>query len=193
MILDYLRHFDQASFLVVYNFFDSQPFLEALAFYVARYAILVYFLVVIGLFVWPGKDKERVRRKKVVVYVLICLALAFLADEVINLLKVRHRPFVTFSGQVVKLDVIQDLTSFPSTHTIFVFAIAVSLWLSDLKKFAGPLIVLAIVLGLSRIAVGVHYPFDILGGAILGIVIPVIVHHQGSWFKQKLLNHRELL
>lgn len=193
MILDFLRHLDQTSFLLIYNFFDARPFLEALAFYTARYAILVYFVIVVGLFVWPGKDREKVKRKKVVVYVLICLALAFLADEVINLLKVRHRPFVTFPNKVVELDVIQDLTSFPSTHTIFVFAIAVSLWLSDLRKVAAPLIVLAIALGLSRIAVGVHYPFDILGGAILGVAIPIFVHHQGSWFKQKLLNHRELL
>ncbi|GAH13048.1 unnamed protein product, partial [marine sediment metagenome] len=89
--------------------------------------------------------------------------------------------------------VVQDLTSFPSTHTIFVFSVAISLWLSSLKKLAWPLFILAILIGLSRIAVGVHYPFDIIGGAIIGIIIPIFIHHEGSWFKKKLLNHRKLL
>ena len=62
-----------------------------------------------------------------------------------------------------------------------------------LKKIALPLMIFAFALGFSRIAVGVHYPFDILAGAFLGIVIPILVHREGGWFKQKLLNHRNLL
>lgn len=193
MVIDYFRHLDQQTFLAIYNYVDSIAWLDSLSFYIARYGIIIYLLIIVALFFWPAEEKKRIQYKKAVVYVLLCLAIAFLADEVINLLKVRNRPFATFPEQVAKLNVIQDLTSFPSTHTIFVFAVAVSLWLSNLKKLALPLIILAFALGLSRIGVGVHYPFDILGGAILGVLIPILVHHEGGWFKQKLLNHRNLL
>ncbi len=192
-MIEYFRYLDQQTFLAIYDYVDQIPWLEIVTFYLARYGILLYLLVLAFLFWWPVDEKGKIQHKKAVVYVLLCLAITFLADEVINLLKVRHRPFVTFPEQIAKLNVIQDLTSFPSTHTIFVFAIAVSLWLSDLKKIALPLMIFAFALGFSRIAVGVHYPFDILAGALLGIVIPILVHHEGGWFKQKLLNHRNLL
>jgi len=188
----FLRHIDQETFLAIYRYVDATPWLNVLCFYIARYGIIVYLLVIVALFFWPADERKRIQYKKAVVYILLCLAIAFLADEVVNLLKVRHRPFVTFPKQIAKVNVIQDLTSFPSTHTIFVFAVGVSLWLSNLKRLALPLIVLAIALGLSRVGVGVHYPLDVLGGAILGIIIPILIHHQGSWFKQKLLNHQDM-
>jgi len=194
MLLDYLRHIDQQTFLSIYSYVDAIPWLEQLGFYIARYGILIPLLVMVALFYWPAKDEDtRIKFKKAVVYVMLCLAVAFLADEVINLLKTRYRPFVTFPAQVAKLNVVQDLTSFPSTHTIFVFAISISLWLSSLRKIAWPLLALAILIGLSRVAVGVHYPFDIIGGAIIGVIIPIFIHHEGSWFKKKLLNNKKLL
>jgi undecaprenyl-diphosphatase len=192
IFLNILRHFDQQAFLAIYYFVDNNFWLESFAFYIARYGIVIYFLVLALLFWWPVKGQQQYRNKKAVVYVLICLAIAFLVDEMANLLKTRHRPFVSFPEEVAKLNVIQDLTSFPSTHTIFVFAMAVSLWLSEYRKIALPLIIFAFVLGFSRIAVGVHYPFDILGGIVLGVVIPILIHYQGGWFKEKLLNHRDL-
>lgn len=64
-----------------------------------------------------------------------------------------------------------DLVSFPSGHTISAFAIATLLILGlQLRRWqlAGAL-VLACLIGLSRIAVGAHWPLDVLGGAFLGI------------------------
>jgi len=194
MLFDYLRYIDQQTFLTVYNYVDAIPWLGQLGFYFAKYGILIPLLAMVALFYWPAKDEDtQIKFKKAVVYVMLCLAVAFLADEIINLLKTRYRPFVTFPDQVAKLNVVQDLTSFPSTHTIFVFSIVVSLWLSNLKKLAWPLLILAILIGLGRIVVGVHYPFDIIGGAIIGVIIPIFIHYKGGWFKKKLLNHQELL
>jgi len=191
-MLELLRHIDQQTFLAVYDFINSIAWLESLSFYIARYGILVFILVIIYIYYRPGSDQQKIRDKKAILYLMLSLALAFLADEVINLLKVRHRPFVSFPNQVAKLNVIQDLTSFPSTHTIFVFAISVSLWLSEFKRCAVPLFFLSILIGLSRIGVGVHYPFDILGGVVLGVIIPIYVHHERSWLRKKLFR-KEML
>jgi undecaprenyl-diphosphatase len=192
MIVDFLRHIDQQSFLAIYSYVDQVGWLGELSYYMARYGILIFIFLILYIYYRPGSDQQKISDKKAILYLLLSLALAFLADEVINLLKVRHRPFVTFPNQVAKLDVIQDLTSFPSTHTIFVFAISISLWLSNFKKIAIPLFIVSIFIGLSRIGVGVHYPFDIVGGVILGVIIPIYVHHERGWIKRKLIKKEKL-
>jgi undecaprenyl-diphosphatase len=60
--------------------------------------------------------------------------------------------------------------SFPSTHTTLAFAMAYILSREEPKLrrvFYG----LAILISLSRIYLGVHYPFDVLSGVILGLAI----------------------
>lgn len=57
--------------------------------------------------------------------------------------------------------------SFPSGHTITAFASATALALF-LPRWRVPLLLLATLVGLSRLAVGAHYPSDVLAGAALG-------------------------
>jgi len=65
--------------------------------------------------------------------------------------------------------------SFPSDHTILFCSICVSFCL--IKRSWGSLwIVLAALVGVSRIWVGVHYPADVLAGAIISIIVAVLVY-----------------
>ena len=60
--------------------------------------------------------------------------------------------------------------AFPSGHTTTAFACATVLaWASP--RLAVPVFVLAAVIGFSRIYVGVHWPLDVLGGAVLGMLV----------------------
>jgi undecaprenyl-diphosphatase len=60
--------------------------------------------------------------------------------------------------------------SFPSGHAATSFACAALLaWLTPLPKAA--LFVLAALIAFSRVYVGVHYPLDVLGGALLGLAV----------------------
>lgn len=61
--------------------------------------------------------------------------------------------------------------SFPSGHTAAGFCAACVFFRTLPKKAGIPLILLASVIAVSRIYVGVHYPTDILGGLISGIVL----------------------
>ncbi|MCE9559950.1 MAG: phosphatase PAP2 family protein [Armatimonadetes bacterium] len=76
--------------------------------------------------------------------------------------------------------------SFPSGHTMGSMTLAVSLWLclrgSDWEWLGKAAIGWAILVGISRIYVGVHYPTDVLGGAILGTLVAVLVT---PWFARK--------
>ena len=60
--------------------------------------------------------------------------------------------------------------SFPSGHATTSFACATVLALL-LPRLRVPLFLLAAAVAWSRVYVGVHYPLDVLGGAVLGVAI----------------------
>lgn len=86
-----------------------------------------------------------------------------------NILKI-NRPFVT--EQLIPI--YRDTGySFPSSHMAVFTALAVCMFLIDRR--AGIFFsIIAILIGISRIVIGVHYPIDILGGLIVGLVISLI-------------------
>lgn len=64
--------------------------------------------------------------------------------------------------------------SFPSGHTTFIFALAVGVWYVH-RPLAYVLAALGLLIGLARVASGVHYPSDIVGGAVVGTFVAVLV------------------
>lgn len=59
-------------------------------------------------------------------------------------------------------------SSFPSGHAIFVFTLS-ALVFSRHKKLGIALFALSVAVGIARVFAGVHWPLDIVGGAIFGI------------------------
>ena len=86
----------------------------------------------------------------------------------------RARPWLDWP--IVPLVTEKDPNSFPSGHTCAAFA-AGMIWLRTLPWRWGRVaaVVLAALMGLSRLYVGVHYPTDVLVGAIIGALCALVI------------------
>lgn len=80
--------------------------------------------------------------------------------------------------------------SFPSSHAANIFA-AASFLGYKYKRFMPVILSIAALVGFSRIYVGVHYPLDVLGGAILGALcaaIFLVIEERTTRFIEKRRN-----
>lgn len=95
-----------------------------------------------------------------------------LAEGISYALKIgikRDRPFVTYPNDITQRTDVGPL-SFPSGHTTAAFATATALSLSTKKwQVIVPSYLYAGFVGYSRMRLGVHYPSDVLAGALIGI------------------------
>ena len=64
--------------------------------------------------------------------------------------------------------------SFPSGHTTAAFAAMVPLFLLGRKKLSWLALVFAVLMGISRIYLMVHYPSDVLGGILVGSIAGIL-------------------
>ncbi|MDR2708923.1 MAG: phosphatase PAP2 family protein [Elusimicrobiota bacterium] len=107
-----------------------------------------------------------------ILFALLLLALLF-SSFVSHLIKEyihRPRPMAVFSIFDVKSFYEYGIkNSFPSGHSISAFSMCFFVFLV-LKKYRIFFLVLAIFVGFERIYVGMHFPFDVLIGALMGIV-----------------------
>ncbi|MBQ8109930.1 MAG: phosphatase PAP2 family protein [Clostridia bacterium] len=80
----------------------------------------------------------------------------------------RIRPYEVIPGLNCIVGLAKDY-SFPSGHTTNSLACAWVLFRRAPKKWGVSALVLAILISLSRLYVGIHYPTDVIGGAVIGI------------------------
>ena len=88
---------------------------------------------------------------------------------------------------------LEDDLSFPSGHTSMNFAIftaLVTVLVKDKKKWAWLLMIIPAIVGISRIIRCVHYPSDVLGGMIIGIIAGLIGYLMVTKVIPAILNRR---
>lgn len=107
-------------------------------------------------------------KSKKVLPLLLGPAFALIVVQVIRYFYVRPRPFVAFDIESLIPHAANG--SLPSMHAVSAFVIAMAIWCVN-KNIGKYVLILAVITGMSRVMVGVHYPLDIVTGALLGVLI----------------------
>lgn len=103
------------------------------------------------------------------------LFVRFVLAKAFYLLFFRYRPFVLYEKTHLLLPFNSGMTSFPSGHASFYFALSTIIY--GYHKKAGTLFFIgSSLISLSRVFMGIHWPSDILAGAILGILMGLVLN-----------------
>lgn len=136
-------------------------------------------------------------------WVGISLGTALSLSGIITNLIIKHlvnrpRPYTMIEGLVPEGKIPSD-ASFPSGHTALGFVVATVFlltlpWIMEKKRamvISVIFIVLAVLVGFSRLYLGVHYPTDVLAGMLLGIVYGIVAKMVVGKIRERFLEKRE--
>ena len=154
-------------FHLLNNLAGQSPIADGIIVFFASY--LAYILVIV--FAVLALFSSYTKREKLYIFAVAAAATLiarFGVAELIRLFYHRPRPFL------VEHPVHQLLTdpawSFPSGHATFFFALAMVAYLYN-KKWGVFFFIAAALVTVGRAAAGVHYPSDIIGGALVGVLV----------------------
>ncbi|HUZ92755.1 MAG TPA: phosphatase PAP2 family protein [Candidatus Paceibacterota bacterium] len=162
-------NFNQSVFDLIYGFAHRSVFLDAAGVFFAND---LPYLLVLGFLIFAFRQKGS--RMKFLVFAEGALAVILargIVDEVIRFFYHHLRP----EGALGITPLIaENGYSFPSGHASFFFALSMVIFFYS-RRLGAWYFVLSATNGFARIFVGVHWPLDILGGIVTGIVCGIIV------------------
>jgi undecaprenyl-diphosphatase len=123
-------------------------------------ALWILLIIAIGV-------KFKSLRQNVYLALVSALVSRGIVVEVLKRIFNRPRPYEIIANLHQLVADTEHGMSFPSGHTVIYFSLAFAFWRT---KYFWPFFVLAIIGSLARVFVGVHYPADIIVGAIIGII-----------------------
>lgn len=133
------------------------------------YVLIIVFLILVLSASYSGREKLLVLLETAAA----TLIARFGITELIRLFYHRPRPFVTLD--VYQL-IPQTSWAFPSGHATFFFALSTAAYIYN-KRWGIAFYLATLLMTASRVAAGVHYPSDILGGALIGIAVTYAVFY----------------
>ncbi|MCJ7479093.1 MAG: phosphatase PAP2 family protein [Candidatus Nanohaloarchaeota archaeon QJJ-7] len=138
-----------------------QPLLDEIAVSITALGSPVFVLVTVA-------SLYLFREKEASLIVLSGAVVAGILEKSINLLVARPRPDLPYLFESAGMG-----SSFPSGHATIAFLLATVLY----REYGRPafLFTLAGLVAVSRLYIGVHYPSDVIAGALLGAGTGVLV------------------
>ena len=193
-----MNSIDLNIFQIINQFALKWFWLDVLAIFFAKYFghLLIFFLLLLLV-------KNLKKHWRMVIQAFLAAILARLV--IVNLIRwifPRARPFVENNVNLL-LDAAKE-NSFPSGHAAFYFAIAIVVFLSLKKVYtvsnrkfwygAGFLFFTgAFLISIARVFSGIHWPSDILAGALVGIFSGWLIYKISDRFSRFLtLDKKEI-
>lgn len=145
------------------------PTLDKFMSFIAQYGLELYaFLFVVAWFALP---KPEGNRRHALIVAGFSGILALLINVLISHVWFRPRPFVSLSkGSFTQLIPHSIDASFPSDHVSGSFAFAAGSWKNAERWVSYSFTILAILVAIARVYTGVHWPTDVIAGAIVGLL-----------------------
>lgn len=112
-------------------------------------------------------------RKAGIIVAAALLVDLILCNLILKNLVARVRPYDVNTAIAILIKKPLDF-SFPSGHTAASFAAMTALFLAKMKKAWIAALILAVLIAFSRLYFYVHYPTDVLGGIVVGILSGVL-------------------
>jgi undecaprenyl-diphosphatase len=137
-------------------------------------AELLFLAMLVIAFVFAGGHR-RAHTRRAAVAAGLSAGLGLAAAQVITRIVDRPRPFVAHPHAVHLFSQHAADSGFPSDHATAAFAIGVALLLRN-RVWGAIVLVAATLLAVGRVAMGVHYPTDVLGGAALGTLAALVLY-----------------
>ncbi|MFA6099363.1 MAG: phosphatase PAP2 family protein [Patescibacteria group bacterium] len=161
------------------SFFAPSVLGGLMAVFLAR--VLIFSYVPILAWLWAYGSR---REKHAVKEALWSVGVAILIAEIISLFILRFRPYLAVPD-IIALIPPPLTSSFPSIHTSIAIAATAAVYAVN-KQWGQLCLLVALGVAIGRIAAGVHYPTDILGGMLVGVgaFILVRVGHRALRKKQ---------
>lgn len=171
--MEIIAAFDAWLFQQINSFVGTFPLFDRfMSTMVNEYFITVTLsLVVIALWFIGGSAEQRLLNQKAVLYAILAQIVANAIVKTNNLLYFRPRPFADLPVNMLFYEPTDS--SMPSNPTAVGFAFATAVWMVN-KRVGALFYALATLFAVSRVYCGVHYPLDIIGGAVVGSVGAVI-------------------
>lgn len=138
-------------------------------------------------YLWfKNSTKINENRERIVITLISCIAAIFVGRLLARILPYRFRPILNpeVSSNFPNKTVIHGLelaSSFPSDHAVLFFSLGTGIFL--ISKKAGLLAYLYVFFTICfpRIYLGLHYPTDILAGAVVGVLITLLLSNRKMW------------
>lgn len=177
-----MTQLDLSLFYAIHSLAGRFPLLDAIIVFVGDYLIYAVIAGVVCLAAYAWHKRQRQMFAGYFVALISALAARFVVASVIRLFYARPRPFTALDVPHILND---SAYSFPSGHTIFMFALAAAIYRYN-KALAWWLAAAGLLIGAARIAGGVHYPSDIAGGIALGILTGLGTVALVEWLNRSL-------
>ncbi|MEP9372750.1 undecaprenyl-diphosphatase [Mesorhizobium sp. KR1-2] len=134
-----------------------------LALFATKFIVLLIPLYLVGLWV-SGRGRNRLTA----IALLLALAIAIVMSSAVGLVVFRPRPFMIGLGNALVEH--RPNSSFPSNHGLAFAVCAAVLFMLRRKGSAWTAAALGVLVGWSRIYIGVHYPLDMVGSIIVAVL-----------------------
>ncbi|MDD5152856.1 MAG: phosphatase PAP2 family protein [Candidatus Pacebacteria bacterium] len=132
------------------------------------------YLLIVGIFVFLLMHKDKKKGARDLFVVIVSAGVAWFVAKLIKHFYPEPRPSAILGTHVLFAP--DDNQSFPSGHATFFSALPSALYFYH-KKIAFWYAIGALLIGLSRVVGGIHWPIDILVGYILGGLIGAGVYY----------------